>query len=226
MTKYFALLPAAGVGARMGVDHPKQYLDLHGRPLLWHTIRAFDTHPRIERVYVVRSAQDAWWETSDWSHFAKLVPLTCGGATRAESVRNGLRAMTLEVAAHDWVLVHDAVRPCLTHALLDHLLVTLSDDAVGGILAVPVADTLKRANTDQRILATVPRDGLWGAQTPQMFRHALLLDALERAGTAVTDEASAVEALGLAPKLVASDLTNLKVTFPRDLEMAARLLKA
>ena len=85
MTKYFALLPAAGVGSRMGVDHPKQYLDLHGRPMLWHTIRAFDTHPRIERVFVVRSPEDAWWETCDWSHFAKLAPLTCGGATRAES---------------------------------------------------------------------------------------------------------------------------------------------
>ncbi len=226
MPRHFALLPAAGIGSRMGVEHPKQYLDLHGRPMLWHTIRVFDTHPSIECVYVVRSAEDAWWQTCDWSHFAKLRPLTCGGESRAESVRNGLRAIAGEVAADDWILVHDAARPCLTHALLDRLLDELDDDAVGGILAVPVADTLKRAGADTRIAATVARDGLWAAQTPQMFRHALLLDALERVGTAVTDEASAVEALGLAPKLVASDLTNLKVTYARDLELAARLLKA
>lgn len=222
--RHFALLPAAGVGARMGAGHPKQYLDIHGRPMIWHAIRAFERHPAIARVYVVLSPEDGWWADYDWSAFAKLRVLRCGGASRAESVRNGLGAMADEVAADDWVLVHDAARPCLSRALLDKLLAELVGDAVGGILAAPVADTLKREGEGRRILETVARERLWGAQTPQMFRHALLLQALEAAGTAVTDEASALEYLGLSPRLVESDLTNLKVTYPRDLEVAAWLL--
>ncbi len=205
----------------MGADTPKQYLPILGRPMLWHALRVFETHPGIARVYVVLSPNDAWWPAHDWSDLGKLTVLRCGGATRAETVRNGLRAMTAEVAAEDWVLVHDAARPCLTHALLDRLLSGVGEDAVGGILAVPVADTLKRAAKHRRIAATVDRNHLWAAQTPQMFRHALLLRALEHAGTEVTDEAGAVEALGLAPLLVESDRSNLKVTFPDDLEVAA-----
>ncbi|MDP2832608.1 MAG: 2-C-methyl-D-erythritol 4-phosphate cytidylyltransferase [Pseudomonadota bacterium] len=224
MPRHFALLPAAGVGARMGAGHPKQYLDIHGRPMIWHSLRAFERHPAIDQVYVVLSAADGWWADYDWSAFAKLTVLRCGGATRAESVANGLRAMAGEVGAEDWVLVHDAARPCLSPVLLDKLLAELAGDAVGGILAAPVADTLKRANEGQRIQETVSREELWAAQTPQMFRHALLLQALEQAGTAVTDEASALEYLGLSPRLVESDLTNLKVTYPRDLEVAAWLL--
>ena len=230
MPRHFALLPAAGVGARMGADHPKQYLDIHGRPMIWHAIRAFERHPAIERVYVVLSAEDAWWAGYDWSAFTRLNALRCGGASRAESVANGLRAMQAEVGREDWVLVHDAARPCLSRGLLDKLLGELADDEVGGILAAPVADTLKRAGRapvergERRIRETVPREGLWGAQTPQMFRHAMLLDALERAGHAVTDEASALESIGLSPRLVESDLTNLKGTYPRDQEVAAWLL--
>lgn len=222
--RYFALLPAAGVGARMGAGHPKQYLDIHGRPMIWHAIRAFERHPAIARVYVVLSADDGWWADYDWSAFTKLRVSRRGGASRAESVRNGLCAMSDEVTAEDWVLVHDAARPCLSRGLLDKLLTEVAGDAVGGILAAPVADTLKREGEGGRIQETVARDRLWGAQTPQMFRHALLLKALEAAGTAVTDEASALEYLGLSPRLVESDLTNLKVTYPRDLEVAAWLL--
>ncbi len=208
----------------MGVEHPKQYLDIHGRPMLWHTIHAFESHPAIERVYVVISPQDGWWDGYDWSAFAKLVVLRQGGATRAESVLNGLCACAGEVAAEDWMLVHDAARPCISRALLDKLLARLDSDPVGGILAAPVADTLKRQAGDGRIAATVPRAGLWGAQTPQMFRHGMLTQALQAAGNEVTDEASAIESLGLAPQLVESDLTNLKVTYPRDLDIAAWLL--
>jgi 2-C-methyl-D-erythritol 4-phosphate cytidylyltransferase len=228
MPRHFALLPAAGVGARMGAGHPKQYLEIHGRPMIWHAIRAFEQHPRIARIHVVLSAEDGWWESYDWSDFRKLTVLRRGGVTRAESVLNGLAAMAEDVAVDDWVLVHDAARPCLTQALLDKLLGELADDPVGGILAAPVADTLKReGGKDEkkgRIAETVPRSGLWGAQTPQMFRHGQLREALEKAGNQVTDEASALEFLGLAPKLVESDLGNLKVTFPRDLEMARLLL--
>jgi 2-C-methyl-D-erythritol 4-phosphate cytidylyltransferase len=224
MGRYFALLPAAGVGARMGGDSPKQYLRLAGRTMLWHAIHAFEHAPAIERTYVVLSPDDDHWQRHDWSGLAKLSVLRCGGRTRAESVQNGLRAMREEVAEADWVLVHDAARPCLRPALLSALLAEVSTDEVGGILAAPVADTLKRQTPDGRILETVPRQGLWGAQTPQMFRHGLLERALGHAGTEVTDEASAVESLGLSPRLVESDMTNLKVTFPRDLEVAEWLL--
>ncbi|MEW6677158.1 MAG: 2-C-methyl-D-erythritol 4-phosphate cytidylyltransferase [Pseudomonadota bacterium] len=231
MPRQFALLPAAGVGARMGAGHPKQYLDIHGHPLLWHAIRAFDDHPAIAWVFVVLSAEDGCWEGYDWTGFSRLTVLRCGGSSRAESVLNGLRAMAADaqgVDAEDWVLVHDAARPCLSRHLLDKLMNELADDPVGGILAAPVADTLKREGKGEgqagRIRETVSRERLWGAQTPQMFPHGLLTRALVQAGTAVTDEASAVEALGLSPRLVESDLTNLKVTYPRDLEVAAWLL--
>ncbi len=222
--RHYALLPAAGVGARMGASHPKQYLDIHGRPMIWHAIRAFERHPAITGIYVVLSAEDGWWTDYDWSAFTRLTVLRCGGASRAESVANGLREMARELAAEDWVLVHDAARPCLSRALLDRLLAEVATDAVGGILAAPVADTLKREGEGRRIRETVPRERLWGAQTPQMFRHGLLLQALEQAGNAVTDEASALEYMGLSPRLVESDLTNLKVTWPRDLEVATWLL--
>ena len=224
--RYFALLPAAGVGARMGAEHPKQYLPIHARPLIWHTLRAFEQHAQIKRIFVVISAQDGWWDAYDWTGFGKLTVFRCGGATRAESVLNGLRACTQDVAPDDWMLVHDAARPCLSQALLDKLLTQLRADPVGGILAAPVADTLKRQTEAGRIAETVSRTGLWGAQTPQMFRHALLKQALEQVGSEVTDEASAIEALGLSPQLVESDLTNLKVTYPRDLEVAAWLLSS
>lgn len=224
MSRFLALLPAAGVGARMGAEHPKQYLNIHGRPMIWHALSAFEQHPAIDGTHVVISAGDGWWDGYDWSAFAKLRVWRRGGASRAESVLNGLAAISGEVAADDWILVHDAARPCLTRALLDKLLGELADDPVGGILAAPVADTLKREGDRGRIGETVSRDGLWGAQTPQMFRHGALRAALERAGNQVTDEASALEFMGLAPKLVESDLSNLKVTFPRDLEMARLLL--
>jgi 2-C-methyl-D-erythritol 4-phosphate cytidylyltransferase len=208
----------------MGAEHPKQYLAIHGQPMIWHAIRAFEQHAAIVRIYVVISPQDGWWDAYDWSGFSKLAVLRCGGSTRAESVLNGLRACSAEVSAEDWMLVHDAARPCLSQALLDKLLTRLDADPIGGILAAPVADTLKRQAGDGRIAATVPRAGLWGAQTPQMFRHAMLTRALEVAGNEVTDEASAIESLGLAPQLVESDLTNLKVTYPRDLDVAEWLL--
>jgi 2-C-methyl-D-erythritol 4-phosphate cytidylyltransferase len=222
--RYLALLPAAGVGARMGATHPKQYLDIRGHPMLWHAIRAFEQHPLIARIHVVLAPEDGWWERYDWSAFAKLTVSRRGGGTRAESVRNGLADLAGAASRDDWVLVHDAARPCLTRALLDKLVAELGDDPVGGILAVPVADTLKREGPGGHIAETVPRTGLWAAQTPQMFRLGQLHAALEMAGNQVTDEASALECLGLKPRLVESDPGNLKVTFPKDLEMASLLL--
>lgn len=221
----FALVPAAGSGSRMGAATPKQYLDLMGHPLIWHTIRALAAVPEIERVCVVISAGDEWWDGYDWSAFPCLQVLRCGGATRAESVLNGLRAA--ETGEEDWVLVHDAARPCLEPALVSRMIAELCEDSVGGILAVPVADTLKRAALGDRIAATEPRDGLWQAQTPQMFRRGELLAALVSfMGPDITDEASAIEKQGLAPQLVMGSPWNLKVTYPQDLQLAALILQA
>lgn len=226
MPRHYAIVPAAGSGSRFGAGKPKQYLDLLGRPLIFHTLKALTACPDIERVWVVLAPDDPWWPRYDWSELgAKLETVRCGGATRAESVTNGLQAAAMVAADDDWVLVHDAARPCISAAMLDALFADLAQDPVGGILAVPVADTLKRADTEQRVAATEPRDGLWQAQTPQMFRYGLLGDALQKCRD-VTDEAGAVEALGLKPKLVRGDATNLKVTYPADLALAAMILRA
>ncbi len=225
MPRYFAIVPAAGSGSRFGAEKPKQYLSLLGRPLIFHTLAALVACPEIERVWVVLSPDDPYWLQYDWSELgAKLETVRCGGATRAESVSNGLQAAAMVAAEDDWVLVHDAARPCLSAEMLATLFVDLADDPVGGILAVPVADTLKRADAEQRVAATEPRDGLWQAQTPQMFRYGRLLEALKNCA-AVTDEAGAIEALGLQPKLVRGDTTNLKVTYPADLALAAMILR-
>ena len=209
----------------MGSEQPKQYLELLGRPLIHHTLAALCGSPVIDRVFVVLSVGDQTWDAQDWSCFGdKLVPLFCGGASRADSVLNGLRAMADEVRESDWILVHDAARPCLAPWHIDTLARELANEEVGGILAVPVADTLKRADATQHIAATVPRDGLWQAQTPQMFRYVMLKRALE-AARHVTDEASAIEAMGLRPRLVRGDPTNLKVTYPLDLHLAEWILQ-
>jgi len=173
----------------------------------------------------VPPVDDAEWATHDWSALGpRLRPLFCGGATRADSVLGGLRAIAGEAAAGDWVLVHDAARPCLAPWHVDKLVRELAHDEVGGLLAVPVADTLKRADEHRHVRETVPRDSLWQAQTPQMFRYAMLRRALEGARE-VTDEASAIESAGLRPRLVQGDATNLKVTYPLDLHLAEWILK-
>lgn len=234
MSEFHALVPAAGFGARMGHELPKQYLPLVGRPMIFHALATLCACPDIATVFVVLSPADTLFRGYDWSAFGdRLQPLYCGGETRADTVLNGLIASELE--PEDWVLVHDAARPCLTQAHLAKLIAELRDDQVGGILAVPVADTLKRQDTLKRaqpsggddgvrIAHTEERAGLWQAQTPQMFRAGLLAVALQQC-KAVTDEASAVEALGLHPKLVAGDSSNFKVTYPQDIVLAELLLK-
>lgn len=228
MQRHYALVPAAGVGSRMGAHAPKQYLPLAGRTVLWHALAALAATPRIARVWVVIGPDDAWFDRNDWSAFAdKLTTVRCGGASRAASVLNGLRAMQPQVAAADWVLVHDAARPCVTVTIIDRLIDAVGEDDAGGILAVPIADTVKRAGADSRIVETVPRDGLWSAQTPQMFRHAALRDALAGADLGgVTDEASAMERTGVKPRLVMSSTRNIKITVPDDLALAERHLLA
>jgi 2-C-methyl-D-erythritol 4-phosphate cytidylyltransferase len=229
MQNFFALIPAAGSGSRMGDQMPKQYLPLAGKPMIRHALATLCNSPRLSRVFVVLSPGDGEWARHDWSEFSnKLSMLECGGATRAETVLNGLKAAQEGTAIEDddWVLVHDAARPCLGEKLLDKLMDELEEDEVGGLLAVPVADTLKRSDSTCRVERTEPRESLWQAQTPQMFRYRTLVNALSRTGgVTMTDDAGAIEALGLHPKLVLSDARNLKVTYPQDLALAELILK-
>jgi 2-C-methyl-D-erythritol 4-phosphate cytidylyltransferase len=226
---FYALIPAAGSGSRMGGSVEKQYMPLNSVPMIAHAMMVLAREPRISKLFVVLSPTDKRWNSFEWQGWEERIEvLRCGGATRAETVLNGLDAISKVCAAADWVLVHDAARPCLPDEMLAKLLDEVADDPVGGLLAVPVADTLKRAATDDgpgaRAEATVPRAGLWQAQTPQMFRHGMLVQALRAAGNDMTDEASAIERLGLQPRLVESDSRNLKITYPRDLELASLIL--
>jgi 2-C-methyl-D-erythritol 4-phosphate cytidylyltransferase len=231
-TRYFALIPAAGVGARMGAAFPKQYARLAGKAMLRHVLDTFATHEAITHTFAVVSGDDGYIDDAvrdDPPHAGaalagRVTIVRDGGDTRRQSVLNGLLAMRPQVADDEWVLVHDAARPGLSAALLDRLIAGVRDDAVGGLLALPVVDTLKRSDIDQRACATVPRAGLWSAQTPQMFRYGLLKQALD-AATDVTDEAGAIEAMGLAPKLVQGSARNMKVTLPGDLALAELYLK-
>jgi 2-C-methyl-D-erythritol 4-phosphate cytidylyltransferase len=221
---FYALIPAAGSGTRLGAEVPKQYRSLSGRTILWHAVRAVCVPP-VESVFVVLAPGDTAFARSDWSAFAgKLEPLYCGGATRRDSVYNGLVAAMAAVEADDWMLVHDAARPCLPRQDLESLIRETEDDEVGGILALPVAETVKKA-AEGRIESTEDRSRLWLAQTPQMFRAGLLMQALQRAKGTPTDEAAAVEQLGLKPRLVAGSRENLKVTWPEDLAIAGSILK-
>ena len=210
----------------MGAERPKQFLELAGKPLIWHTLAALLAVPRIASVHVVLAPEDEWWESFDWSELGpRLKVLRVGGATRAQSVTNALAELALEVEEDDWMLVHDAARACLASAQVEALIDALEFDPVGGLLAVPVADTLKHGDRQGRVVGTVPWEGLWKAQTPQMFRHGLLCRALAET-QGVTDEAGAVEALGLSPRLVAADSTNFKVTYPQDVALAEIILNS
>ena len=222
--RYFALIPAAGVGARMAASGPKQYLKIGGKPMLRHAIDAFLFSELIAHTYVVVSPDDPVIDSIVPSHGVTV--LRCGGATRAESVQNGLAALNGTLRENDWVLVHDAARPGLDEALIEKLITHTGEHPVGGVLALPVVDTVKRCIAGE--VGTVSREGMWLAQTPQMFRYQLLLRALNAATdpSAITDDASAVEALGLAPKLVEGHPRNLKVTLPADIRIAEMYLAA
>jgi len=226
MSRYFAVIPAAGTGSRMGGALPKQYLAVGDRPLLYYAIARLCAHPAIDRVCVILAPDDARFEAYDWKPFAaKLQWHYVGGDSRAATVLNALERISGQADADDWILVHDAARPCLSAQMVDRLIDEVGDDRSGGLLAVPVADTLKRADNNCRSIRTEPRTGLWQAQTPQMFRYDLLLRALRSCDLGhATDEAAAVEALGFQPKLVQSDTTNLKVTHAQDLALAELIL--
>jgi 2-C-methyl-D-erythritol 4-phosphate cytidylyltransferase len=223
MANFHVIIPAAGSGTRMGVSAPKQYLTLDGQALIQHVIRVFDQSPHIRSIHVILSEQDAHWRNAYLNASDKANVHYCGGETRAETVLNGLNAMQDSVAEDDWILVHDAARPGLTNRLLTQLISSLKDDEVGGLLALPLADTLKMSDAESRVAKTIPRDQLWQAQTPQMFKYATLKRALESFNGSPTDEAEAIEALGFKPKLVTGELRNLKVTYPQDLVVLSAL---
>jgi 2-C-methyl-D-erythritol 4-phosphate cytidylyltransferase len=226
--RYWAVVPAAGVGSRMAIDTPKQYLPLAGRTVIEWSLQSLLNCASVERVIVAIAPGDVHWPTLACASNAR-VRTAIGGAERASSVLNGLNALSADAHENDWVLVHDAARPCLMHDDLMRLLDELASDPVGGLLAVPVADTLKAADSEQRVSKTVPREHLWRALTPQMFRYGVLRRALQTAeekGIAVTDESSAVEALGFKPRLIAGRADNIKITVPEDLQTAERILQA
>jgi 2-C-methyl-D-erythritol 4-phosphate cytidylyltransferase len=218
----WAVVPAAGSGLRMGGTVPKQYLPLRGRTVLDHALAALLGHPDVRGAVVAVAADDLRWRDCDHARDPRVRWVT-GGAERCHSVLRALDALAGAASADDWVLVHDAARPCLSRADLERLVDDLRDHPVGGLLGVPVRDTMKRCAPDGSIVATVDRAGLWHAYTPQMFRLGLLTEALRAAvaaGELVTDEAAAVERAGLAPRVVEGGLGNIKVTRPQDLALA------
>jgi 2-C-methyl-D-erythritol 4-phosphate cytidylyltransferase len=232
MPQYFAFIPAGGSGTRMGapagVATPKQYLPVRGEPMIVHSARTLATHPRISHTWVVVAPDN---ELAEKALSMRLLGASAagisiekkGGATRALTVMGGLLAARAMIDDIDWVLVHDAARPGLTHAMIDRLIEGVGDHSDGGLLALPVADTLKRADASNRVDETISRTGLWAAQTPQMFRYGMLVEALQLA-IEVTDEASAMEAAGCSPKLITGGLRNMKVTYADDIALVEKLM--
>lgn len=226
----WALVPAAGTGSRMQAALPKQYLPLLGRPVILHTLERLTAHARVRGVLVGVGADDPHWRGlgDRLGAIPKLLGSYAGGATRAQTVLNGLEALAAQAHPDDWVLVHDAVRPCVRVADVEALIREVESGEEGGLLALPVSDTVKRVNADRRVLETVPRANLWRALTPQMFRLARLRSALAQAlarGAEVTDEAAAVEAAGGRPRVVAGHPDNIKITLPEDLVLAELFLR-
>jgi 2-C-methyl-D-erythritol 4-phosphate cytidylyltransferase len=232
MARTFVVVPAAGGGARFGGGVAKQYADLAGAPLLARTLDRLRTI-ECEAIMVALAPDDGDYERHIGMR-SNVEAVRCGGATRAQTVRNALAHLAPRCSADDWIVVHDAARPCVPRDALARLMSELSSDTVGGLLAIPVADTLKRASDDAaspRVLRTEDRSGLWHAQTPQMFRFGVLMEAMQQSGLDATDEAQAVEALASVgrcapPRLVRGSVANLKITYPEDLIVAAAILRA
>jgi 2-C-methyl-D-erythritol 4-phosphate cytidylyltransferase len=226
--KYWAIVPAAGIGSRMAADVPKQYLPLHGHTVLEHTLNTLFACERMEGIVLALSADDVYWPQIAPRFSRKNLACVWGGAERRHSVLNAIRHLGGFAGAHDWVLVHDAARPCVRAGDVHELIEALADDACGGLLGVPVCDTMKRIGEDERVVETVERQALWHAQTPQMFRLGLLQSALEQAitrGIQVTDEAAAMELAGYRPRMVRGHADNIKITVPSDLTLAEFYLR-
>jgi 2-C-methyl-D-erythritol 4-phosphate cytidylyltransferase len=220
--RLWVLIPCAGNGSRAGTDVPKQYQSIAGQPMVGHTLVAFAAVARVWRTLVVVAPGDTFFANYSDATFSIAA---CGGSTRAASVLNGLNALLADGAnPQDWVLVHDAARCLITPGLIERLIEACQNDAVGGLLAHQLPDTLKMGLSG-RVAATLDRSDKWLAQTPQMFRIGMLREALEMTGERVTDEASAIEAMGFSPKLVPGSAQNFKVTYPQDFLLARAVLQ-
>ena len=223
-SRFFALIPCAGQGSRAGRPVAKQYQMIAGKALVLHTLAAFAAVKRLDKTLVVVAPGDSFFDDAASNQLFEVAD--CGGATRADSVFNGLKALRLRGGQeHDWVLVHDAARCLISPAQIDRLIDACAGDAVGGLLALKLPDTLKR-EVDGRVAATIDRADKWLAQTPQMFRLGALSEALHGAGDGITDESSAMEAMGLQPKLVAGSAENFKVTYAEDFCLAETILQS
>lgn len=222
-THFWVVIPAAGVGRRMRSDIPKQYLPLAGRSVLAHSLQRMSLHPAINEIVVVLAVDDPHWQQQQLDWVTRPVTTVIGGKERSDSVLSGLQALADRARDDDWVLVHDAARPCVRVEDIQRLIDSCGSDDVGGLLAMPVRDTMKQADNHGRVSATIARDQLWHALTPQMFRYRALVQALEQTrvqGVAVTDEAMAMELSGKQPRLVEGHSDNIKITRPEDLALA------
>ncbi len=218
--RYWVVIPAAGVGKRMGVDKPKQYISVNDKTIIEHTINCFIEREEIEGIVIAISKSDEFWPDMEIAKHDKIITVP-GGDERYQSVFNGLQALKNKAEDDDWVLVHDAARPCLNQSAIDRLMINCRSHDVGGILAMPCRDTMKRANESGEIIDTVEREYLWHAQTPQMFKYGKLKSAIEKVldeNIVVTDEAMAMEMAGYKPLLVQGHQENIKVTHKDDLQ--------
>lgn len=227
VAKYFVIIPAAGVGQRFGHEIPKQYSLLNGKPIIEHTLVKFRYNPLIEKVVVAIHPEDYFWQQLQLSAYNDKIIVTRGGSHRCHSVFAALQALTGIASPQDFILVHDAVRPCIHLDDINKLIQTVGNHPVGGILGTRVRDTLKFANSSNEIVDTVSRENIWNALTPQMFRYQLLTQGLQQAiasGCYVTDEAQAIEALGFVPMMVEGRWNNIKITLAEDLLLAEKYL--
>ena len=223
--RIWAVIPAAGVGKRYSSDIPKQYLSLDGMPVLLHSINKFVKLDEIHEILVALNPDDEFWQKLNFSH--PKVKTINGGPERCNSVNSALEELSGRAENGDWILVHDAVRPCISDFDLNKIIEIVHDEDVGGLLACPILDTIKEVGDNLDVLKTIPREGLWSAMTPQIFRYELLkkaLNAVLNSGRSVTDEAKAIELIGLTPKIIEGDKTNIKITHPSDMVLAESII--
>ena len=223
--RIWAVIPAAGVGKRYSSDIPKQYLSLNGMPVLLHSINKFVKLDEIHEILVALNPDDEFWQKLNFSH--PKVKTINGGPERCYSVNSALEELSGRAENGDWILVHDAVRPCISDFDLNKIIEIVHDEDVGGLLACPILDTIKKVGDNLDVLKTIPRERLWSAMTPQIFRYELLkkaLNAVLNSARSVTDEAKAIELIGLTPKIIEGDKTNIKITHPSDMVLAESII--
>jgi len=225
MAKFHVIIPAAGLGSRMGLEKPKQYLSMHNQTLIERVIRVFDNISLVNSIHIALHPNDEIWKELNLSFSSKVNTHYCGGGSRAETVLNTLKIIKDHVDPNDWILVHDAARPGIEKKDVEHLIHALKNDSVGGLLAYPLADTIKKSDEENRVVESPSREHLWQAQTPQMYRYKMLKDALEKFDGTPTDESQAIERLGEKPKLIKGNFKNFKVTYPEDLNILEQLIK-